>query len=431
MLRRLLAMLPPGTIAVGVGLAVLGVAAYVHLAIAGHALDDNAMSSLAVLWALVYAVGLGLFFPVEQEMTRLIAAQRVHGLGAAGVLRQGALLAGAPLVALVVLMAATSDWLATRLFGGDPSLVWALGGALAGLAVAHPTRGVLAGRARFGSYGLQLGLDGGLRIVLAGALGLAGVRSAFWYAAVLTIAPLVAVLLTVPAIRANTGPGEAVAWRHLGRDLSLLVLSALGAQLVVNIAVVNVRLLDHDDPAGAAAMLAAVVLVRVPLFVFASLQASLLPGLTAAATADRPDEYRRLLGRALALVTALGVVGGVICIVAGPWLAVTFFDAPDVLGAGDYAWLGLGTLAYLWALVLGQGVLAQGRHRDQAVAWTVGSVVLIALTLLPGDVIWRVELAFVGSSVCVAAVLALMLRTTRMARVPGRAAARATSIGGS
>jgi len=38
-LGRLSQLLPPGTIAVGAGLAVLGAASYVHIAVASHALS--------------------------------------------------------------------------------------------------------------------------------------------------------------------------------------------------------------------------------------------------------------------------------------------------------------------------------------------------------------------------------------------------------
>ena len=86
-------MLPPGTAAVGSGLAVLGAASYVHLAVAGHTLDPARMSSVAVLWSIVFAIGPGLFFPVEQEITRIVAGRRVHRDGAGPVLRRGALLA--------------------------------------------------------------------------------------------------------------------------------------------------------------------------------------------------------------------------------------------------------------------------------------------------------------------------------------------------
>lgn len=404
--QRLLGVLPPGTLAVGAGLGVLGVSAYVHLAVAGHTLDPADMSSVSVLWSIVFAVGPGLFFPIEQEVARIVAARRVHGQAPGPVLRRGATLAAVILLALLTALLAGSGPVADRLFAGDRSLVWVLAGALGGLALAHTTRGVLGGLGHFGWYGTQLGVDGALRIAMAGALGAFGVASSAWFGLVLVLAPIASVLLTAgPVLRAR-GAGPQIGWAELCRGLGLLVVSALLAQVVVNVAVVNVRLLDPDDVAVAAALLSALVLARVPLFVFASLQASLLPGLSAAVAAADPAGYRRLLTRALAVVTALALAGAAFAVPLGPWLIRVLFDAPGVLGVADFAWLAAGTCAYLWAMVLGQGVLARGRHRDQALAWVAGTAALVLVTLLPGDVVMRVELGYaVGSLVVVAALL--------------------------
>ncbi|WP_213450191.1 MATE family efflux transporter [Rhizomonospora bruguierae] len=427
-MRRLLRLLPPGTVAVGGGLAVLGVAAYVHLAIAGHTLDRADMSSVSVLWSIVFSIGPGLFFPIEQELARLVAARRVGNEPPGPVLRRGATLAGGLLIALIALTAAGSHPLADRLFGGDTGLVWALCGAFVGLALAHTTRGLLAGLGHFAWYGVQLGADGALRIGMAAAIGVLGIRSALWFSLVLVFAPVVSVLVTLPPVRRAIGPGRPIPWSALVRGLGLLTVSALLAQLVVNIAVVNVRLIAPGDVVVAGALLSALVLVRVPLFVFASLQASLLPGLaTLVASGDRAGA-RRLLVRALAVVTALGVAGGTVAVALGPWLVRLLFDAPDVLTAADFAWLAGGTLAYLWAMVLGQGVLAQNRHRAQALAWVVGTAALVAATLAPLGVALRVELGYaVGSLVVAVAMAWLLARATPAARSPEVLAGRVSA----
>ncbi|HEX2417748.1 MAG TPA: hypothetical protein VHJ83_06445, partial [Micromonosporaceae bacterium] len=79
--QRLTAVLPAGTALVGAGLGVLGLAAYVFLAIAGHTLDPADYSDLAVLWMIVFSLGPGLFFPFEQELGRLVAAHRAEQTG--------------------------------------------------------------------------------------------------------------------------------------------------------------------------------------------------------------------------------------------------------------------------------------------------------------------------------------------------------------
>src|SRR5262249_5809123 len=157
----------------------------------------------------------------------------------------------------------------------------------------------------------------------------------------------------------------------------LLIGTMLLAQLVINAAVINVRLLSPGDPAVVGALLAAMVLIRVPLFVFTSLQVSLLPGLARAVAVGDRARYRRLLSRACAVVVVLGVGFGVPGTVLGPWLTRVLFAARPVLGREDFALLALGTLCYMLALVLGQGAMALSRHRDLLACWLVGACVLI------------------------------------------------------
>ncbi|SCF23188.1 hypothetical protein GA0074695_4584 [Micromonospora viridifaciens] len=420
-MRRLLRLIPPGTLAVGAGLAVLGLASYVHLAVAGHSLTQADYNSLSVLWAIVFTLGIGVFMPVEQEMARVVAARRSEGLPPGPVLARGAAIAAGMFAVMAVVLLAAYRVLADKLFAGDGRMIWVLLGALAAMAIAYPTRGVLSGLQLFPWYGSQLGIDGGLRIAMVAGLGLAGVTSPLWYGAVLVLAPLVGVLLTLPPVLRAIGGGTPVAWTALLRGLGLLTASSLLSQVVVNVGVINVKLLDPSDVATAGALLSALVLVRIPLFVFASLQASLLPGLaTSAATGDLRG-FHSLLRRALGIVTALGVLGALGAVALGPWLVGILFDASDVLGYGDFAWLSVSTLAYLWAMVLGQALLALDRHRSQAFGWTIGVAALVAVTLTPVSVALRVELAYAVGSVAVAATMALLLRNhSRTAPTPTR-----------
>ncbi|MFC0506029.1 lipopolysaccharide biosynthesis protein [Micromonospora costi] len=410
MIRRLLNLVPPGTLAVGAGLGLLGLASYVHLAVAGHSLNEADYSSLSVLWSIVFTLGIGVFMPVEQEIARIVAARRTQGLPPGPVLARGAALAAGVLAVMTVVVLAAYRVLADRLFDGDGTMVWVLVGSLAAMAVAYTTRGVLSGLQLFPWYGTQLGIDGGLRIGIVALLGLAGVTSPVWYGAVLVAAPLIAVLATLPPVLRAVGGGLPVAWSALLRGLGLLTASSLLSQVVVNVGVINARVLAPSDVATAGALLSALVLVRIPLFVFASLQASLLPGLaTSAATGDHAA-FHGLLRKALGVVTALGLVGAFGAVLLGPWLVGALFDAPDVLGHGDFAWLAVATLAYLWAMVLGQALLALDRHRAQALAWTVGVAALVAATLAPLSVALRVELGYTVGSVVVAGTMALLLR---------------------
>jgi O-antigen/teichoic acid export membrane protein len=425
--RRLLGLLPPGTVAVGSGLVVLGLASYVHISIASHTLGSHGYGAFAVLWAIVFTIGLGLFFPIEQEVTRIIAGRRVNGDGNASAFRRGAILSLILFLIVCVLLAAFTPLIADKLFNGERDLVPVMAGGFAGLALAYPTRGVLAGTGRFGAYGAQLGIDGGLRIVMAAVLGVLGVKSAVMFGLILLVAPVISVIATAPAIRAALTPGSPLAWPAFGRRVAPLMASTLLAQVVVNIAVINAKLLAPHADALTGALLSALTLVRIPLFVFGSLQASLLPGLSAAAaTGDRPG-FRKLLLRACGIVLALAVAGGVPAIVFGPWLLRLLFATGGVLGDIDFAVLAVGTAAYLLAQVLGQAAMALGHHRDQTLAWLGGTVALAAVTALPMDVKLRVEWAYTVGSVVVALILvvAVSRRTNRQAAADRAAPAAA------
>ncbi|HEX6871913.1 MAG TPA: polysaccharide biosynthesis protein [Micromonosporaceae bacterium] len=414
--QRLGRWLPEGTPLVAVGVAVLGAASYVHLAIAGHSLSETEMANLSVLWSVVFSLGYGLFLPVEQELTRTVAARRARRHGVGPLWRRGNLAAYLLFAGLALISLVGSAGLARALFLGDRVLVLVTLGGLLGLAVASPQRGLAAGTARFGSYGGQLGLDGLFRMLLAAGLAAAGWHTAAAFGLVLTEAPVLATLAILRPMRGSAGPGPPAGWVEFGRGLGPLLVSALLAQVVLNASVVSVRVLAPERTAVAAALLSALILIRVPLFVFASLQASLLSGLASArATAD-PARFGRLLRRACVVVTGLAAIGAGVAIAVGPWLIRTLFAAQEVFGRWDFAIFAAGTWAYLLALVLGQAALALGHHRVQMAAWIAGVATLVLITVGPGELTRRVEWAYALGNAVVAGVLAGLVVWVRPAR---------------
>jgi O-antigen/teichoic acid export membrane protein len=331
------------------------------------------------------------------------------GEGIAPVVRRATALAGGIVAVTLVLLAALARPLAGKLFDGDIGMVVALGTAFVALAAVSVSHGVLAGTGRFDMYGRQLATDGGLRMAFAVAVGAAGLHSPVLFALILTVAPLIAVILTLRPVLTALHPGPTITWKLMCRGLGLLIGSTLLAQLIVNIGVVNAKLLSPGNAAVVGALLSAIILARVPLFIFASLQASLLPGLAGAVAAGDQPRFRKLVLRGGGIVVALGVAGGLIAVAAGPWLVQVLFAAHRVLGPADFGWLAAGTLFYMLAMVLGQGTMALSRHRDLLFAWIAGTIVLAAITAVPGEVRLRVEIAYAVSSLTVALALAFVL----------------------
>jgi O-antigen/teichoic acid export membrane protein len=413
-----LSLLPVGTLPVGAGLMVLGAGMYVHLAVAGHSLPASGMAAVSVLWSLVFLLGLGVFLPIEQELIRLVAARTTVGDGIIPVVRRICLLSAVILAVIVVPLAVAAGPLARLLFGGGTAMVAELGGACVAMAVTTVSRGTLAGQGKFGAYGGQLAVDGASRAVLACALGLAGVHSAAAFGLILTVAPLLSAVVTLGPLLAGLRPGPALPWRATSGRLAMLIATMLLAQVVINVGVISVRLLSPRDSVAVGALLAALVLARVPLFVFTSLQTALLPGLAGAVAAGDQARYRLLLGRGCAVVAILGAAGGLPLVIFGPWLTRVLFGTRPVLGHASFAWLAAGTLCYMLALVLGQGAMALSRHRDQLLSWFCGVAVLAVITALPGPVTMRVVTAYTLGSGTVAAALAFVL--LRHAPRPGR-----------
>jgi O-antigen/teichoic acid export membrane protein len=118
--------------------------------------------------------------------------------------------------------------------------------------------------------------------------------------------------------------------------------------------------------------------------------------------------------------------------ILGPRLIRVLFAARPTLGHADFAWLAAGTLFYMLAMVLGQSAMALSRHRDQLLGWMTGALVLVAITLGPGEVKRRVEVGYALSSLTVAVVLALvvLLRTSRPGAHRARRSHTAAAVSG-
>jgi O-antigen/teichoic acid export membrane protein len=418
-LAKLMRVIPPGTHLVIGGTVVLGAASYIQIAIAGHALSTYPRAAVSELWSLVMTLSLGLFFPVEQELTRVVAARVVRGEGAAPVLRRAALLTAGLLALLCGGLAAFAQPLATRFFNGDTGLVWAFGGALVGMALVYLTRGVLAGLGLFDAYGRSLAYDGAFRIVLALGLYLAGVHEAVAYGLVLAVAPLLAMLLTLRPTLRGCHDGPPMAWPELLQNMTMMMGASVLAQIVVNAPVITLALLAPVSDPGHTysnltfAVLTAGVLCRIPLFIFGSLQPTLMTGLSTAATAGDKQGFRRMLLRTCGVIAALGLLGGIPSVLLGAWLIRVFFKAPDVLHFLDFFWFAAGTMCYMLALILGQALMAMNRHRLQLLGWALGTAALVGATFVAGAVSTRVEFAyFTGSAVTAAVLLVLLWRVS-------------------
>lgn len=410
--------LPEGTLAVGAGLVVNGVAAYLFFIIAGRALGADRYAEFSVLWTLVFFAAPGFIFPLEQEVSRAVSARRAIGLGGGPVIRKAAVLGGILALLLAIASIALSGPILEHLFDGETMLLVGLLIALPTYAAVHLSRGAFSGTGRFGAYAWLIAGEGILRIAAGLVLAIVGVKVTGAYGLLIGAAPLVALFVVLSRERRILEDGPEASWTELSEALGWLLLGAVLAQGFVNASVPLVKILaEEGEDAVAGQFQAGLIISRVPLFLFQAVQASLLPKLAGLAAEGRWTDFRTGLRRLVAVVIAIGLAATVGGFAIGPFVLRLFFGSEfDRLGNADIGYLALASAAFMLAMALSQALIALHGHAKVAGGWAVAIVVLALVTWLSTDeLLLRVELGLVlGAIVSVVAMwslLALQMRS--------------------
>jgi O-antigen/teichoic acid export membrane protein len=426
--------LPEGTLAVGAGLVVLGLTAYVFFVIAARALGPAKYAEFSVLWTLVFFAAPGFMFPLEQEVSRAVSARRATATGGGPVVKRAAVLGAALVAGLAITIAILAKPILHELFDDDTALLIGLLIALPAYAAVHLTRGTLSGNGRFGAYGSLMAAEGLIRITAAIALAVVGVHTAGAYGLLIGLAPVVAIAVvltgygrttTATATGTATGtaradllqPGPEAPWSELSEALGWLLLGAVLAQGFVNASVPLVKLLAKpSEDAIAGQFQAGLIISRVPLFLFQAVQASLLPKLAGLAASGRFTDFRTGLRRLVAVVVAIGLAATVGGFLFGPFVLRLLFGGEfDRLGRADLGYLALASAAFMLAMALSQALIALRGHAKAAAGWAAAIAVLALITWLSShELLLRVELGLVGGAlVSVGAMWTLLLLQMR------------------
>lgn len=415
----------------GGGLALVGAAGYGFVALAGHTLSTADAAAVASLYLLVNIIGPGLFSALEQETSRSTSARLVTGGGVGEVARRALLLATVLLAAVLVVLGASSPVLTGKVLAGHWGLLVAVLLSVVTSAAVYLVRGLLGGTQRFSGYAATLAAEGLARILPCLLIAVSGMPNATGYALVFAagsgfgaIAGLAWLRrapadLPVPdvALSEPTGPGVAgSSVAHMARALSYLAAGNLLMLVVMNVAPVVVTPRLADDTATAAAFASAFLLARIPLFLFAPVQAMLLPALTRSATTGDLAGVRALLRRILLAVAAIGVPGALASFLIGPWAVDVLFGAQVRLSGTVVGLLGVSTVALMTALVLQPGLVALGQHRIVTISWLAGTVVLGVLLAVPGDPVHAGVLGQLAGSVLVVVIMLTALAKTLAVR---------------
>ena len=409
--------LPEGTIPVGIGLLIAGVASFAFFRVGTDALGEAQFKPLQNLWFATFALAPGFFLPLEQELGRALSHRRAQHQGgrpvAAKVVRLGVILAGIVMVAIALL----GPLIVSSYFDGDWVMLIALMVAFVAYAPAHISRGITSGNGRFHAYAIVLGADGVIRIVLCVLLAAIGISTAGPFGFAVAVSPLFGVGYVAWRRQLRTEPGPPADWQEVTPNLGWLLLGSVFAAALVNAGPVAANILaEPGQDELVTAFGKGVLLARIPLFLFQAVQAALLPRLARLAARNELDEFRNGFRKLMYIVAGVGIIGTLGAYVLGPWIVDIMYQVD--LTQRTMAMLALGSALYMVALALAQAVIALSGHALVALGWTIGMVTFVVVTWLAGpDLFKRVEIGLVASSLAALISFAVALRARLRAGV--------------
>ncbi len=386
--------------------------------IAARSLPDPAdYAEFLVFWSLYYAA-VGVIAGMQSETTRAVSAAGLRPAEQRGapVLRAAWLVGG---VAAALVLASAPLWLPAFLDRGSPIVAVIVAVGVLMSAGYFTLIGALSGRERWGSYAWLYGLESALRLVLIGVLGVVALGQLL----PLQIATAVPTFLWLAFAFFSKSGREAAAARAdvamgplLRQNLLAMGSATATAVLVVGYPAI-VRVTDDGTaPAVLAGTILAITLTRAPIMIpLLALQSVAINQFTVSGGRDLGMVFRPM-----ALVAGLGVVGGVLAALLGPWLIRTLYGSNYQVDALTLGLLTVAAAGMGWLVLTGAAALAISSHGFYTGGWAAAAVCAVLLSLLPLGLPGRAIVALaVGPLVGVAIHLIALLRHRRRLAAAG------------
>jgi O-antigen/teichoic acid export membrane protein len=410
-----------GTRILSVGIAATGVLTFAYFSIASHVLGGAAAKRIDVLWSVMFVVISVIYRPVEQLLSRTIAARRALGQRRQGV-TAALVIQGAFAVIFLALALALHGELVNGVFNGSEVLYWVLVTGTLAYAASYFARGWLAGQQQFGLFGVLVLMESFSRLCFAVAVAV-GIGSGEGAVALgIAAAPLLS-LVVVPVAFARFGRrGDgADTERAVEGELSMrggtrfaVSVSAimLSEQTLLNAAVLTVAV---TAPSGALAGIVfnVMLIARAPLQLFQAVQTTLLPHLTGLEVSAGGEAFGRAVRLTIGAIAifAIAVAAGLLAV--GPAVMEhALFGQHFAYGRVGLAVIGLAMGMHLISGTLNQAALARGRAGAAAACWAAAAVVFVGWMLAPAvhAQLLRAELGYLGATMLLAALLTGLYR---------------------
>lgn len=411
LIERARGAVPEGTFAVGAGIIVTAITAYVFVIVANEGLSREQYSAFGAFWAFIFVAGPGLFLPLEQEVGRALAHRRAQGIGGGPLITRAARLGAILTGAMVIIALVSAPLYVDGQFHGNWLLVASLAIGLVGFYCMHTTRGTLSGNARFRPYGEMLATDGIVRLLGALVLLALDVDNAGAYGLCIALAPFVAVAVALRGQKDLLPPGPPAPYSELSNALGWLLAGSVLMQVLGYSPLLGVNLLKGSGSAetlAVAAFTSAFFVARIPPLLFQAVQGTLLPKLANLAGAGRHDDFKTGLKHLLVIVVGIAVFGTVAAFAIGVPVGERLFPPFDISRV-DLGLLAAGMGVFIIALTVAQALLALHGHRAAALAWLLGVVVFVLVAAPIPDLEKRVEIGFLAGAAASTAFMAVSL----------------------
>jgi O-antigen/teichoic acid export membrane protein len=398
-----------------------GVLAYAFFVLAARTLGPGAYGQIGVLWAGMF-IGVIVFFrPLEQTTTRAVADRLARGTEVRTVVRSVAAIYCAVFVAGAVGAGLAWGTVSERLFLGSDLLTAMLFAGTALYGLEYMLRGILAGGQWFRGYALCLMADAVARVAVA--VPLVFVASKDLAATAIAAAGLGGFLAPLWIGRRWLGQlvraGEGARF-HLGAAVTFAAPASVIAaadQVLINGGPLLVMVEGGRGASAAAGVVfAATMLIRIPVYIFQGIAASLLPNLTRLQAHEDTSLFRSTVRRAALVLVGTAVVIVGFAATAGPLAMGAIYGKGFEASHVELALLGLGVGCYLGAATFSQALLALDRGTQAALAWTTSAFCFLGVySAAPGSELGRIALSF-----AVATALCCVLVAAGLARRMGR-----------
>lgn len=380
---------------VGIAILVGSVLGYAVTVGVGRLLSPAEYATFITFWGVIFGLGSALS-PLEQEVGRLSAVAALKEAKPGLDVVRSAVVGGAVVAAvgLVLLIPGLNE----RMFAGHYELALVILAGAMGFAVQFAVRGLLVGQHEVGRYSGLIIVEAGIRPLLIGVLAIVGLAQMVPLAIAVGVGSFAWLVFAAKAAGMvdRTQPGEP--WGPVVRRMLVLMLGAgLTASVITGYPALVKLLAPTGDEAKIGALFAALTIARVPLLMFAAVQALAVPMVVRlSSSADGLRKLRKTVSLGTVGALVLAAVGALIGLLIGPWLVRLLYGAKYIVDGWPVAGLVWSSVLLAAVQLLAAVLVARKQGTIVLAVWAVVALVsAVVLLTWPGDTVTRATMGLV------------------------------------